>query len=46
MARRREKLNQPAPMARELSKGAKAGIAIGIILAVLTVFAVVAILLG
>ena len=46
MARRREKLNQPAPVARELSKGAKAGIAVAVILAVLAAFAVVAVLLG
>ncbi len=46
MARRREKLNQPAPVARELSRGVKAGIIIAVILAVLAVLAVVAVFLG
>ena len=46
MARRREKWNQPAPVVRELSNGAKAGIAAAIIFAVLCVLAVVAVILG
>ena len=46
MARRREKWNQPAPMAKELSKGAKMGIIAAVIFAVLVVAAAVAFLLG
>ena len=46
MARRREKWNQPAPRAKELSKGAKVGIVFAVIFAVLVVAAAVAFLLG
>ena len=46
MARRKEKWNQPAPMARELSAGAKAGIAAAIVFAVLGIAAVVAFVFG
>lgn len=46
MARRKEKLNQPAPVARELSKGAKAAIAIAVILVLLGILTAVAFVLG
>ena len=46
MARRKEKWNQPAPMARELSNGAKAGIVAAVIVAVLGVAAIVAFAFG
>ena len=45
MARRKEKWNQPAPVAKELSKGKKIGIAFAVILALLAVLAVAAVLL-
>ena len=46
MARRKEQLNQPAPVARELSKGAKAAIAIAVILVLLGILTAVAFVLG
>ena len=45
MAKRKEKWNQPAPVAKELSKGKKIGIAFAVILALLAVLAVAAVLL-